>query len=441
MQLNINLSPQLLQTITAETIQQLEILQLSTIDLASYIYEKANENPLLTVVEHQMSHIKDIVDLAKTASVSKASTSTKFNEYIQNQLVQQENDYQFLLQQIPFQRGLTRQDEKILRYLINHLDERLFLNIDLMEVAHVFRTSVLHIESLISRLQSFDPLGVGTRNVVDFLTFQIMQDSQSPEYALIFVQKHLEDIANLNIKRLAKKHRISIEETMRTIEYIRQLQPFPKNMKEKYDPPFIIPDMHVTKLADEWIIEFNNQLLPKVTLNEMYMNLLQRESSHKNYYEGCLKDAMLLLQGIEDRQKTLYRLVRLLIETQATFFEGGLVGLKPMRLKDAADLLDLHESTVSRSIRNKYLRTPHGVFAFKVLFAKGVSNDEGELQTVEAVKALITQFIKAEDKQKPLSDQQLMNELREKNIHISRRTVAKYREALNFPNSAKRVYL
>lgn len=437
--MDLNIAQKITHTLTTESIQHLEVLQYSNMDLAQFIYEKATENPLLTVVEKNMNHVKDLVDLAKTSYTSKTSNK-KLDDFMQVQFVQKDTHHQYLLEQIPAQQSVSQQDKKILEYLIYHIDERFFLTIEIEDVAHKFNVSEKYIESILQLLQKFEPVGVGSRDVKEYLLLQIAEDLNAPKHASSFVQNHLVDIADFSIKHLSKLYNISIDDTKKTIAYIKCLKPYPPAMATSTKMDFIIPDVEVIKLGGEWVVEMNNQTFPKVTINQIYVDLLKSTIEYEAYYQSCMKDALLLIQGIEDRQKTLYRVIRLLLDLQASFFERGMRGLKPMRLIDVAEVLKIHESTVSRTIRNKYIRTPHGIFSIKALFNKGISNEFGTLNSVMHIKSLIKKLIEKENKQKPLSDQQLTSLLMEEDIQISRRTVAKYREEMDIKNSSKRIY-
>lgn len=438
--MDLKVAQKLAQTITTDTIQSLEILQYSNNELAELIAEKATENPLLTVVEHNTNHVKGLVDFAKTSFST--TRNNKIDAVIPIQSIQTDTAHQFLLDQIPAHQHISLRDKKILKYLIDHVDERLFLTIDLQEVALKFNVTENEVESILHVLQRFEPLGVASRTFKEYLLIQIENDDDAPTYAHSFVQHHLEDIANAAIKQLCRIYTISIEETRKTIDYIKRLRPYPPTIVNRQtELEYVIPDVELMKFEGEWLIEMNHGFLPTVTINEVYVDLLKSDKQYKAYFQQCMKDALLLIQGIEERQKTLYRIIRLLLDLQSEFFEFGMKGLKPMRLFDVAEMLEIHESTVSRAIRNKYLRTPLGIFSIKSLFSKGISNDSGAVNSVIHIKSRIKQLIEKEDRQKPLSDQMLTVLLKNEGVQISRRTIAKYREEMNIKNSSKRLYL
>lgn len=441
LKMNLNVSQQITQTLTTELLHQLELLQYSSSELEQHIYEKSNENPLLTVIEKSMNHTKDIVDLA-TMSIKGIQPKQKQQyDFIQTRLTQQHSYITQLLDQIPLHLNLTPHDSEILKYFIHNLDEHLFLNVDLSKVAKSFNISLDHINTLLDLLQTFEPLGVGVRNMKEYLLIQIYNDIEAPPFAAPFIQHHLEQVANLSIKLLSTTYDISIEETQRTILYIRNLKPIPASLDNNATSAYIIPDIIISKLNGEWIIELNNRFLPKIEINQDYVDLLKESVEDYAYYQQCMNDIIALTQGIAQRDKTLYSLTRLLLDLQASFFELGIKALSPMRLKDVAQALNMHESTISRAVKNKFIRTPHGIFALQSLFTKGIINDSGKLDSVSYIKSRIKELVENENRKTPLSDQQLTEKLETEGIRISRRTVSKYRKELNIANSSKRIYL
>ena len=441
LKMNLNVSQQITQTLTTELIHQLELLQYSSSELEQHIYEKSNENPLLTVIEKNMNHTKDIVDLATMSMKGIQPKQKQQYDFIQTRLTQQHSYITQLLDQIPLHLNLTSHDRDILKYFIHTLDEHLFLNVDLSKVAESFNISLDHIKTLLDLLQTFEPLGVGARNFKEYLLIQIYNDREAPPFAAPFIQHHLEQVANLSIKLLSTTYDISIEETQRTIQYIRNLKPIPASLDNNATSEYIIPDIIITKLNEEWIIELNNRFLPKIEINQDYVDLLKESVEDYAYYQNCMNDIIVLTQGIAQRDKTLYSLTRLLLDLQASFFEHGINALSPMRLKDVAQALNMHESTVSRAVKNKFIRTAHGIFALQSLFTKGITNDSGKLDSVSYIKRRIKELVGNENRKTPLSDQQLTEKLETEGIRISRRTVSKYRKELNIANSSKRIYL
>ena len=444
MQMALNTSQKVAQILSAQLMQHLEVLQCSTYELEQYIVEKATENPLLVVVDAQAkSNYEDIMQLAKCSlNTFSFNCYTARNEHInlmEMKLAEKESYEQFLLEQVPMHENLSVIDLKILTFLIQSLDERLFLDVSFAFVAKKFNTTLPHVEAIVDLLQTFEPVGVGARSYTEYLLIQIDRDPFAPEMAARFIQSDVKLVATQAIKQLSRKYSMPLQEVQKTVMYIQNLKPaMPGDTFETI--PYVTPDITIKEIAGEWIIQLNRHYLPTVSIDESYVTLLKNDTNYKTYYRNSMKDALALLQGIEQRDKTMYEVARWLVELQTDFFKYGLEAIKPMRLKDIADALGVHESTISRAVRGKYVQTPHGTYALQSLFRKGLVNTSGKMDSVTYIKQRIKQLIEAEDKQKPLADQQLTDALCAEGIQISRRTVAKYREEMNITSSFNRAY-
>ena len=284
-------------------------------------------------------------------------------------------------------------------------------------------------------------LSEGQGTIEEFLVIQINRDPNAPSLADSFVTDHLDKVASLSVKFLSKHYKISVKETQQIIQYIKSLKAVPTVRSSTVSEEYIIPEISVEKVKNEWILQTNSQLKSLVKVDEDYVEMLKHCTENEDYYQSCLKDVMLLMYGLEQRDRTLYKLTRLLLDIQRDFFEEGIEALQPIKLKDVAKLLDLHESTVSRAIKNKYIKTPHGIYAYRSLFPKGIANRSGKKDSVTFIKQKIMTFIENENRNSPFTDQKLTDLLVSEGIQISRRTVSKYREALNIVNSDKRVYM
>ncbi len=444
MQLAIETSQKIMQVLSPQLVQHLEILQYTTNELEQYIYEKANENPLLAVTDAKVKmHYEEIMQLAsysdKNYSAQHYAPQHHSFKPIEMKFAVKESYEKFLLEQVPMHKNLSSIDLRILTFLIQSLDERLFLDVDLEVVASICKTDVMHVEALLDLLQTFEPVGVGARNYKEFLLIQVDSDALAPKLASRFIESDLELVAAQAIKQLSKKYKTSLYEVQKIIRYIKNLNPV--IMGDQLEAvPYVMPEIEVERLEEEWLIKLNRGYLPVVTIDKQYVEMLKNNPNCKTYFKDTMRDALLLLQGIEQRDKTLYELARLLVELQEDFFHKGMEALKPMRLKDVADNLSLHVSTISRAVRGKYIKTSHGVYALQSLFTKGVMNISGKMDSIMYIKKRLKQLIEGEDKQKPLTDQQIKNTLNVEGIQISRRTVAKYREEMNIMSSFNRVY-
>lgn len=431
-------------SLTTELLQHLEILHYSGEELEGYIYKKANDNPLLLVEDSKFQKsFKDVLQLASVFTNNRGNNHSEKIDSLQTTLAQKDSLEHYLLEQIPLHISLSKKDQSILKYLICSLDDRLLLDVEIEEVAEKFEITTEHVEAILDIFQTFEPIGVGARSFTDYLLIQIERDITAPPLAVDFVKFELENLATLSLRILSKKYGTTIKETQETLDYIRRLNPFPITEGNFKPIQYIVPDAEVIKRNDQWVIQLNRKYLPTVSISNTYVDLLESDPdpATKKYYQDCLKDALLLMQGIEQRDKTIYSLLRVLLEKQLDFFEKGMQEIKPMRLKDAAIILSVHESTISRTIRSKYIRTPHGIYALQSLFHKGFVNNSGKMDSVSYVKRRIKELIDSENPDNRLSDQQITDILGEEDIQISRRTVSKYREGLNIFSSSKRDYI
>lgn len=426
MQMDIQISNELKQVMTMGAIFHLEMLQLTNEELASLVAEKALENPLLEVNAPAFDSTDKL----------RPQISNGHREF----LVQQDTLKDYLWELIPLKMDLSHEKKRVLNFLINHLDEHLFLRIEAQEVYAQLSVSVEVVTECIEILRSLEPFGLASKNSPHFLERQIQVDQEAPPFALVFIQQELNAIAELNIPYLMKKYQLSKQHALTTIQYIKKLQPFPRLPTLQERTVYIIPDVEITKIYGNWHVRLDSTFIPKVTVNEGYIELLKEQSHLQDYLQQLIKEAKLLVEGIEERTKTINRIMHWLIEKQHLFLETGQAGMIPLRLIDAANALNLHESTISRAIRNKYVKTPYGIFLFKGFFPKGINYNGQPNATSDWIKDRIQQLIASENSANPLSDQQLMDSLRQEQIQISRRTVAKYRESLLIPNSTKRAY-
>ncbi len=444
MKMTLNNSQKVVQTLSAKLLQNLEILQYSTNELEQYIYEKANENPLLVVIDSKAkSNYEEIMQLARCSlnafsSQGHVLRNDEFN-VIEKKLAEKESYEQFLFEQVPMHKNLSFLDLKILTFLIQSLDDRLFLDVDLEFVSEKFKTTFSHTEAMLDLLQTFEPVGVGARSYKEYLLIQIDRDPFAPEMASQFIHSDLKLVATQAIKQLSKKYNMPLQEVKKTVSYIKNLKPIITG--DKFETiPYVIPDVAVKEIEGEWIIKLNRHYLPSVAIDESYVALLKNDSNYKTYYRDSMKDALALLEGIEQRDKTLYQLTRLLVQLQEDFFKKGLEAIKPMRLKDVAEALGVHDSTISRAVRGKYVQAPHGIYALQSLFTKGLVNTSGKMNSIMYIKKRLKELIEAEDKKNPLADQQITDILNAEGVQISRRTVAKYREEMNIVSSFNRAY-
>ena len=424
MQIRTHTSPQLKQTVTTDLIQQLEMLQLSSIDLFAHIQEKVLENPLLEMNENRRNR-----EMLRGTRMLRKECKQEW--------VSADDARMSLVEQIPLKRALTKKQEAIMKYLIECLDHHLFLKIEMEQVASKFSVNTKEIEQLICYLREFEPFGTGSFNSVDFMLRQIDGLTDS-ELARSFIQEELAAVARQDLLYLSSKYQVSTKEVQQTIQLIKQLQPFPINQNHCIQVPYIMEDAEITLFDGTLFIKMKNDWISTITLNKTNIELLMQSVDTKKYYKDCMRAAQQLLNGLEERKKTLYKLTEFLVKEQRLFFEKGLNYLKPLKLVDAASALHLHESTISRAIRDKYFIFQNKSYSYKSLFPKGMPSEDKQSVTSHVLKQKIRSLIDSENGSNPLSDQQIVNLLLKDNVKIARRTVTKYREEMLIPSSMNR---
>lgn len=427
MQLQMQPSPQLKQTVTTELIQQLELLQLSTPDLWKHVEEKVLENPLLELNDKKLNKeiLKGLTFQQNKRSLTQEITSPKHSKMS-------------LYEQIPLKNNFTQKQIHILKYLIESLDHHLFLTIQTEEVAYIFNVPQSEVKKMQHYLQCFEPYGIGFSNSIEFMVHQLEHYPVNHKYIIQFVREELNAIARQDIHYLSGKYQLSRNEVLEAIACIKSLQPFPIHAIDDVQVQHIIPDIELKKVDGMFCIELNQNALPNITFNFTNMELLKSHKEAKTYYKERLKTAQFLINGIEERKKTLFNIMNVLLDKQRGFFEKGPSAVQPLTLNETAEVLNLHESTISRAIRDKYFLFENQIYPFKYLFQKGIQTDDTKGITSDYVKRCIQALIKNENVQRPFSDQQIVEWLKKQNVKIARRTVTKYREEMLIPSSKNR---
>ncbi|MBO8165458.1 MAG: RNA polymerase factor sigma-54 [Brevibacillus sp.] len=438
---------------TPELRQAITILQYSALDLMSYLQEQAAENPVIELPE-----IDTAVETAREAkptpeidwkelisSRAAGDYSLTKNESTYNPLdyvhAPTSNLYQHLQEQLGYLKGLTAVQRKIALYLIGNLDDKGYLEITTEEASRQLGVHVQEVEDVLAVIQHFDPVGVAARNLEECLLLQLRHAGLDDDNTVRVVTHHLDDLAHNRFSRIAEKLKIGIADVQRIADLVRSLNPRPGLAYQQAETRYVIPDVTVEKVEGEYVVLVNESSAPRLTISRFYENMLKQANSEteaRQFIQEKLNAAIWLAKSIEQRRLTLLRVTQAIVEKQIEFFEHGVHYLKPMTQKEIAERVDLHESTVSRATSNKYVQTPRGVFELKYFFTSALSTANGDAASSESVKRRIKALIEAEDRFRPLSDQKLTELLEKEGIEISRRTVAKYREEMMIPSSAKR---
>ncbi len=299
------------------------------------------------------------------------------------------------------------------------------------------------IEGVLSVIQQFEPTGVGARDLSECLILQLKALHQNPYVvtAIKIIEENFDLLSVRDYKRIKKIYLLNDDELTEVIQVIQSLSPRPGREYSSTQGEIVIPDLKLYRTKDGFMVELNQDAFPRLTINSAYINMagdLGSSSQEAKQIKEQLTEAKGLIKSIQSRGETLLRVGKYIVEKQARFFDEGEQAMQPMVLRDVAESLELHESTISRATNQKYMQTPRGTFELKYFFSTGVSQYGSEDQSAIAIKSHIKQLIDDEDPNKPLSDNKLMALLEEKEINVARRTIAKYREAMHIPSSSER---
>ena len=456
---------------TPELIQAIQILQFNTQELDAYIDEQLLANPILEAEapepsDESASDGESVSgDEALDASEREGAEDFDWSEYMKERELDdisyrqweytgEKSEYSYeqfvssevsltehLLFQLQFA-NLKKSCRQIGKYVIESLDQNGYMTQSATEIARQLGVKHEKVDLVVKTIQSFDPAGVCAADLRECLLIQLEQiDMLTPDIRCI-VTKHLEDLAANRLTSIAKATGLPVREIQRICDVIKALEPKPgRQFGSSAETKYIVPDVTVEKINGEYVISVNENNTPRLTISPYYRRILkeaEKESQISKFLSGRLNSALWLIRSIEQRRQTIYNVVSAIVAWQLDFFEHGPKHLKTLTLKQIADEVGIHESTVSRSVNGKYLQSPRGVFEIKYFFTSGVSASDGEGIASGSIKTFIREIVDAEDPLAPLSDQAIAKLLSEKGIEISRRTVAKYRDEIHLPSSARR---
>jgi RNA polymerase sigma-54 factor len=340
---------------------------------------------------------------------------------------------------------LDAAEMEIASWILGNIDERGFLRSTVEEISRQANASEEAVEKVLAAIQSLDPTGVAARDLRECLLIQIDTLKVGGELVRRLVDEHIDLLQKRDFRSLARLTGSEIEEISEAAKVIGGLEPRPGRGFGGEESVYITPDIYVYKIGDDFHVLLNEDGLPKLKINSLYRDVLTGsvpkglEKETKNYVHEKVRSAMWLIKSIHQRQRTIYKVMQSIIQYQRDFFEHGVAHLKPLNLRDVADDIEMHESTVSRVTTNKYVHTPQGIFELKYFFNSSIGRfDGGEAMASESVKERIRKIIGSEDPVRPMSDQRIAEMLKAANIDIARRTVTKYREAMNILSSTKR---
>lgn len=419
---------------TQELSQAIALLQYSAQELSEFLENKALENPLLQIENVNVQPMNPLIDRNR----KKHQKAEK--NWIEQIAAKSFSLEEQLLSQLNI-KALSREQLRVIRYLIQHLDENGYLADDLHEIASKLKISSELAENCLLMIQSLEPVGIGARNLQECLLIQVEYEDPDNELAKRILTDYFVPFAEKKWKQIAKELQVSLKDIQTVFDEIQLLNPKPGAMLGRETSAYIIPDVIIEQTAEGLTVRMFDDTIPKITFNDQYFNKFKdKDQQVSRFLQDKLQDYQWILKSIEQRRETLTRVVAKIVEKQTAFFQKGPQNLVPMTMKELAAELDIHESTVSRAVREKYVQTPIGTFTLKSFFTSTIQTVSGDENTSSTqVKNAISKLIDNENKEKPLSDQDIVEQLKTaEGIVVSRRTIAKYRDQLGIPSSSKR---
>ncbi len=467
-------------TMTPQLQQAIRLLQLSTLDLQQEIQEALESNPLLEQADEFEAQEGDAPEPAAKKESSEmeageAMSQTEMGDDLpldstwddvysaapatpagpvrdDDESLYQGETHEDLHSHLMWQMELTPmtdRDRAIATTIIDAIDEHGYLTVDLTEIQEAQGLNDLdqdEVVAVLKRVQQFDPIGCGARDLAECLLIQLAQfEPETPwrAEAIGLLKEHMDLLGNRDFRTLLRRTRLKEDELRAAMELIQSLNPRPGSAISASASEYVVPDVSVSKKQGRWVVELNPDSVPKLRINEQYAALSKgaRNNGDSQFVRGHLQEAKWFIKSLESRNETLMKVANCIVQYQQGFLEYGDEAMKPMVLNDVAEAVEMHESTISRVTTQKFMHTPRGVYELKYFFSSHVSTDGGGECSSTAIRALIKKLVAAESPKKPLSDSKMAQLLAEQGIQVARRTIAKYREALSIPPSNQRKVL
>jgi RNA polymerase sigma-54 factor len=350
---------------------------------------------------------------------------------------------EILLEQVRESR-LTDEQRPIAEMIIGNIDDHGFLKANLEELSATTNTLMAKIEEVLKVVQTFDPPGVGARNIQECLLRQLERSDEADSIAYLIVRDYMEALGKRRIPEIARGLGIEVEDVQEAMGRIARLEPRPGRAYVADNNQYILPEVFVNRVGDEFVVTTNNEQIPHLRISNTYKDLMAQSGNTSeviNYIREKIRAGKFLIKSLHQRQQTILNIGQEIVKRQRDFMDKGVAFLKPMTMVQVAEVVGVHETTVSRAVSGKYMQTPQGIFEMKYFFTAGIQTASGEGMSNTSVKDMIAEMFKKEDPTKPLSDQEIVKMLQEKGIVIARRTVAKYRSELNIlPSNLRKVY-
>ena len=474
-------SPRLEQTL--KTVQQMilspqmqqaiQILQMPVMELRVKIAQEMDGNPLLEAMAEPSVSIDDTLSSmngGENLSNSDGDDSEFRNEF--NRLASMDEEWKDYFRQTNYTRKHNAGDEekrrfmeasisfsetlhdhlmqqlnllsldavstKIGEYIIGSIDSNGYLHIPIEQIAAALNCPEEEAERILAKIQTFTPLGVGARDLKECLFLQLNAVTDEPSYVRDIIENHMEDLARHKLQQIAKSLKASTKDIQTAADFIARLEPKPGRIFGQDTVTYITPDIFIEEKEGEFEVILNDDRIPHLHISNVYrqaMNSEETPDETKDYIKTKVRSGQWLIKNIQQRQQTIYNIMRKLVELQKKFFREGVGFLEPMTMQDVAAQLGIHESTVSRAVSKKYVQTPHGLFPVKYFFSTEMKTADGGATSSQNIKQRIQAIVDSEDAKNPLSDQDIITLLKKEGIQLARRTVSKYRKELKIPSS------
>jgi RNA polymerase sigma-54 factor len=458
--MNINFGLNLIQEqkliMTQEMQMSIKLLQMSAFELGEYVSKEMQENPVLEEKDMQnlrsnnndekdYNNYKEIIKYLEKGDYKEKNNgvSSEKEEVSPFYYIAEEKSLKdYLMEQIG---EITERDEilHICKYMVENLDAKGYLSVSLLDICQETNATKENAEIALEILQTLEPQGIGARNLKECLRIQLYNLGMDDENIYKIIDNYLELLAENKYNDIAKELKITVSQVQKYGDIIKGLEPKPsRGFYTGETVKYIVPDAYINKIDKQYFISMNEDILPKLNINSIYKDIIKsgEDLEAVEYVKEKLNSAMFLIRSIEQRKSTVYRVLEELLVVQREYFDFGEAYLKPMTLKKIANNLEMHESTISRAIREKYVSARGGkIIRIKDLFVNGISSPSGGTEvSTNNIKKAIKEMVDNENQSKPISDQTICDRLNIEGMNISRRTVAKYREELQIKSSSKR---
>jgi len=454
---------------TPQLQQAIKLLQFNHLEMIGALEAELKENPILEAVQEEESlsnedstrnDLTALEDMTSEPQIEQPEIlEAEWRNYLEsyggdyeknhgdnrdrmpleNLANQSDSLFDHLLAQLR-ESELEEEDRKIALDLIGNINDDGYLDIDLATIAASRGIDEDQVERVLSEIQGFEPVGVGARNLQECLLIQARHLDPPNETAIGLLRNHFDLFEKARFDDIVKRMKLPELEVRTAIRVIASLNPKPGKRYNTDGTVYVTPDIYIIKVGNDYSITVNDEGLPRLKISPFYQKKLHSgdcSPTTRDYIHEKMRGAMWLIKSIHQRQRTIYKVTQSILRFQRDFFDKGIDHLKPLILRDVADDIDMHESTVSRVTTNKYVHTPRGTFELKFFFNSGIQQGQDAIAS-ESVKNHIVRIVKDEDAKRPISDKEIVDQLKRFQIHIARRTVAKYREMLGIPSSSRR---